>query len=431
MELPKGWAQVALEQLGIISSGKTPKPAELFSEGMYPYYKVADMNTIGNEKYMIYTKSFLPTTYAGRVFPPNTIVFPKNGGAVLTNKKRILKKHSLVDLNTGAYTPFTDLCFDYVFYLFSTVDFRKLYKGSALPTIDSNLVNNLIFPLPPLAEQHRIVAKIDALFSKLDKGVETLQTIRQQLRIYRQAVLKWAFEGRLTNENIYKYCRLQDLCYFITKGTTPKKDKMLSDYGDVPFIKVYNLTFSGMLDFTIDPTFVSYDTHNGFLLRSKVLPGDVLMNIVGPPLGKVSIVPYTFDEFNINQAIARFRCKKELNNRFLAHFLLFDGTIETISKKSKATAGQFNLTLEVCRDIELPLPNIDEQIKIVAKIESRLSVCDKLEQIVDENLSKAQALKQSILKKAFAGQLVPQDPNDEPAEALLKRIKNTQSMKRK
>jgi type I restriction enzyme S subunit len=79
------------------------------------------------------------------------------------------------------------------------------------------------------------------------------------------------------------------------------------------------------------------------------------------------------------------------------------------------------------------VPDISEQDanEIVAEIESRLSVCDKLEQIVDENLNKAQALKQSILKKAFAGQLVPQDPNDEPAEELLKRIKQTQSVKRK
>ena len=80
---------------------------------------------------------------------------------------------------------------------------------------------------------------------------------------------------------------------------------------------------------------------------------------------------------------------------------------------------------------DIPTPSLEVQTQIVAEIESRLSVCDKLEQIVDENLSKSQALKQSILKKAFAGQLVPQDPSDEPAEELLIRIKNTQSVKRK
>lgn len=92
------------------------------------------------------------------------------------------------------------------------------------------------------------------------------------------------------------YVRAEAISDFITKGTTPSKDKLFSGSGAVPFIKVYNLTDNGSLDFTVSPTFVSYQTHNSFLGRSKVLPGDVLMNIVGPPLGKVSLVIKKYDE---------------------------------------------------------------------------------------------------------------------------------------
>ena len=256
--------------------------------------------------------------------------------------------------------------------------------------------------IPDITEQQRVVDKIEELFSKLDKGVEELNKIKEQLKIYRQAVLKEAYN--LSNDKL----KLENLCFFITKGTTPSKGLVENNTGvkEVPFLKVYNLTFDGQLDFSIDPTFVTKETHTGFLNRSICLPGDVLMNIVGPPIGKVSVVPNTYPEWNINQAIVRYRCLEKLNNKFLAYFLLFSNTVEQLKSKGKTTAGQFNLTLETCRELQIPLPTIEKQVEIVDCIEQKLSVCDKIEQTVNESLQKAESLRQSILKQAFKGKLV-------------------------
>lgn len=253
--------------------------------------------------------------------------------------------------------------------------------------------------IPSLQEQERIVSKIEESLSALDNAVETLNKTKEQLAVYRQAVLKKEFSGD------WSFDKAENLCEFITKGTTPKKSEMFSGNGEIPFIKVYNLTFDNSLDFTIDPTYVSKETHEGFLVRSKVLPGDVLMNIVGPPMGKVSIVPDKYPEWNINQAIARFRCKEKLLNKFLAYYLGFAETVEKMMKQSKATAGQFNLTLEICRNIMIPVPDYETQEKIVYEIETKMSVCEEIERTVDEALQQAKAMRQSILKEAFEGRL--------------------------
>ena len=273
-------------------------------------------------------------------------------------------------------------------------------KGTGTPHLDANILNQQKLVVPSLEEQKRVVARIEELFSELDNGIETLKKTKQQLAVYRQAVLKEAFESPAAS-----YRRLEDLCFFITKGTTPAKATMTAGNGEIPFIKVYNLTFDNTLDFSIDPTFVDKDTHIGFLGRSIVYPGDVLMNIVGPPMGKVSIVPDLYSEWNINQAIARFRCLEGLYNKYLAYFLGYSDTVEKMKSKAKATAGQFNLTLEICRDIQIPIPTIEDQKKIVFDIETKLSQQQKIADTIELALQQAEAMRQSILKKAFEGEL--------------------------
>ena len=246
----------------------------------------------------------------------------------------------------------------------------------------------------------------------------------QQLAGWQTAVSQWEQNGKegkkpskpssLSSVNIlskdselpenWLLTEAESICDFITKGTTPPKNELFMKSGEVPFLKVYNLTKNGKLDFTIEPTFVSKETHNNFLNRSKVYPNDILMNIVGPPLGKVSLVPDDYPEWNINQAIVIYR-SIFVHSKFLANYLLAEKTIKLMSSQAKTTAGQHNLTLEICRNLPIPVCSLAEQTQIVAILESKLTACDQLAAELAKQLKQVELLKQAVLKAAFSGEL--------------------------
>jgi type I restriction enzyme S subunit len=219
------------------------------------------------------------------------------------------------------------------------------------------------------------------------------------------------------------WARAEQVSEFITKGTTPPAAEMNSGAGEIPYVKVYNLTFDGSLNFELNPTFVSKVTHAGSLQRSICRPGDVLMNIVGPPLGKVSIVPPGHPEWNINQAIARYRPVSGLSARFLSIVLREDSAARWAQRHAKATAGQFNLTLEIARDLPIPIPPENEQLRIVEAEQDLLSFENAWTTTIAAADTRIVRLRQSVLRWAFEGRLVDQDSNDEPATVLLERIR--------
>lgn len=301
------------------------------------------------------------------------------------------------------------------------------------------------FPIPPLPEQRRIVAKLDRLSARSVAARDHLARTTKLATRAKQAILTEAFRGGVSSQEHREYGdrkaidtpftipaawnwkTAEELCEWITKGTTPKRDEQSADCGDVPFIKVYNLTFDGSLDFTKEPTFVSRHVHEGLLKRSKVFPGDILMNIVGPPLGKVSIVPETHSEWNMNQAIAVFRAKDKILPAFLAKWLLSEAYLSWATALSKATAGQRNLTLEICRRSPVPVPPLDEQREIVRRIEAAFARIDRLTEEASRAAHLLDRLDERLLAKAFRGELVPQHPGDEPARVLLTRIREARA----
>ena len=220
----------------------------------------------------------------------------------------------------------------------------------------------------------------------------------------------------------WSWASAEQLCTFITKGTTPPKGHDSTGVKAIPFLRVTNLTDRGVLDMA-DKVFVSAATHQSFLARSKVVPGDVLMNIVGPPLGQVALVPDSRPEWNINQAIAIFRAVDGVLPGFICNYLLSPVAQAWLKARAKTTAGQTNLTLEVCRQLPVPLPPLAEQQEIALALSMQLDSLDSLVSSVSAIERQATAQRQNLLRAAFAGQLVPQDPADEPAAALLARIR--------
>lgn len=341
------------------------------------------------------------------------------------------------------------------YYLQSPTYWRAIAagkKGIAVQNVNATMLSKIPVPVAPDVEQQAIVAEIEKQFSRLDEAVANLQRVKANLKRYKASVLKDAVEGRLvpteaelarrdgcsfeTGEQLlqriletrrrnfsgrgnYKepdvpmvaeldalpecwvYATAEQMCDSIASGSTPAPAAMFSGQGEVPFLKVYNLTFDGTLDFTVKPTFVKRETHDGMLARSRSYPGDVLMNIVGPPLGKISIVTDLHPEWNINQAIVTFRTSAGLLNQLLAYWLMSTSVLSRLECTAKATAGQSNLQVTTCRRLPLPIPPIAEQGRIVAELDRRLSLLRGVEAEVDANLKRAQALRQSVLQKQF------------------------------
>lgn len=172
----------------------------------------------------------------------------------------------------------------------------------------------------------------------------------------------------------WSYVRLDDICFAITSGSTPPKEKFNEETG-VPYLKVYNIK-NQKIDFYHRSQFVESNHHTNKLTRSILYPGDVVMNIVGPPLGKIAIIPDEYPEWNCNQAIVFFRPLELKLNSYIYTYLISGVFLQSI--ELIGTAGQDNISVTKSRSIVIPLPPLEEQHRIVAKVEELMALCDQL-----------------------------------------------------
>lgn len=297
-------------------------------------------------------------------------------------------------------------------------------KGVYLKTLATTQIH-----IAPLDEQRRIVAKIEELFSELDKGVESLKLAREQLKLYRQSVLKHAFEGKLTDGvgSQWEITQLGEHTEFLTSGSRGWK-KFYSESGDL-FIRAQNLKYD-RLDLT-DPAYVILPSGGTEGKRTRVFQGDVLITITGANVTKTGFVQQDLGPAYVSQHVALCRPTGTLDMKFLYWFLVSEAHGRKQLDAAAYGAGKPGLNLANIREVRLPVPLIDTQRKVVEAIEAKMSVADATAKDLDEHLSRIDALRQSILKHAFSGKLVSQDTSDEPAAALLERIKADKATKPK
>jgi type I restriction enzyme S subunit len=304
----------------------------------------------------------------------------------------------------------------YITYLINSGAIRQQIEsfesGTTRKRISGKNLARVRLPIPPLSEQRRIVGKVEELFSELDEGVANLKQARAQLAVYRQALLKHAFEGDFPITKIGSACSIQS-------GNGFPLEFQGRSQGELGFFKVGDISRNWQAKRIMLAHAEHYISKSeADSLKAKTLQaGSVVFAKIGAAVALNRRAILEVDSLVDNNVMGLIP-GENLSSRFLFYFMC------QIDLGAKTRGGNVpSLRRGDLEEIDMPLPSQSEQDDIVASLEQQLSVVTALQSDIDVNLQKAEALRQSILKKAFAGELVSQDPADEPAAALLARIR--------
>jgi type I restriction enzyme, S subunit len=472
-ELPTGWCWASLKELAtdpkndIVDGpfGSNLKASEYVDEGI-PIIRLQNIERFQFlDKNIRYVTPEKADELKRHIFSKNDIVITKLGAP--------LGKACLVPENFDwgiivadvVRLRFDDKLFQKKFVMYainSDISAKQLEvktKGTTRPRVNLNHIRDLLIPLPPLHEQHRIVQKIEEFFTDLDAGVQDLEKAKIQIKNYRQAILKAAFEGELTVNlrelNLVKAESASTLVEIILREQK-KLGKKLEDYkleeSNLPRIPVTWIWVAIGNLFEVKPGGTplrkepeywngnipwvsSGEVANCIINETQELitqlgvensnaktnaPGTVLLAMIGEgkTRGQVAILNI---EAATNQNVAAIRCA---NTPILPKYVFFWLQSRYEKNRTKGSGGmQQALNARIIKEIPIPIPPIEEQRVIVFEIERHFSVIDQIEKIIDQSLIQAEKLRQSILKKAFEGKLVPQSTNNESASILLEKAK--------
>ena len=514
--LPASWANVAFEELLVFILGGDWGKDEAFDDPDYVEVlciRASELKNWENERgETAALRKIKKTSLEKRMLLDGDIIIEVSGGG----PDQPVGRTALIDRVTLSKNPgYKKICTNF-FRLIRPANelnskylnhyFQHFYKSGGISEYQagSNNLRNLKFndyiqigvPLAPLNEQKRIVAKIEVLFSELDNGITALKTAREQLKVYRQAMLKHAFEGKFTakwrEENADKLEATELLLTRIQKEREDRYKQQLSDWkaaveawemkdkeGKKPskpkkLVQLKTVAKANCVDFPVLPQGWSYvrlgtlidepvygtsakceyeSGEQGVLRIPNIADGviddsdlklatfkqgevDHLQLKSGDILtirsnGSISLVGNCalISEKDTKYIFAGYLIRLRPNPNLIAPaFLLAILKCHLLRKQiesaAKSTSGVNNINSKELQNLVVPLPSIEEQHELLSHFDSMLPSIIVTEKDITNQLNKAETLRQSILEKAFSGQLVLQDPNDEPASELLTRIKS-------
>ncbi|MCK4362136.1 MAG: restriction endonuclease subunit S [Dehalococcoidia bacterium] len=466
-QLPEGWIWTNLGEIVQTTENVSPKAAPDLEFTYIDISSIADYSILSPKKYL------------GRDAPSRARQVVRSGDVLFSTVRTYLKHISMVGDTRDGDIASTGFCVirpwrfidaRFVFYLMQTELFlnplTQIQRGTNYPAVRNSDVFVQTLPLAPLPEQHRIVAKIEELFTRLDAGVQSLNRIKLQLKQYRQAVLKHAFEGNLTEDwrEAHKG-QMEPTSVLLERIREERERSAGGKHKEIPSIDTSELpelpkgwewvtlgfwskeiyrypTFYGMQHFSqgvpvirgehinLDGT-ISHNWHNYWYVddrisqsfpRTIVEYGDLIMSVRGS-VGKMGFVDEQLCGAQVSPNCLRISPFKDLcASKFVLYFLKSALGHELITRLISATTIQ-TIKSSLIANINIPLPPLLEQHRIVEEIERCVSITEEIERVVEQSLKQGERLRQSILKRAFEGKLVHQDPTDEPAEKLLERIK--------
>ena len=431
-DLPNGWVWTSLEKISHVILGQSPPSSTYNTDGEgLPFYQ-------GKLEF----GKLCPTprkwcTAPKKIAEKGDVFISIRAPVGPTN---ICPETSAVGRGLAAIRGLGGIESFFVLYLLRTYanEIASRGTGTTFDAITGNQLKTFEVPLPPLVEQHRIVAKLGVLFTQLDAAVDNLKKAQVQLQRYRQSVLKSAFEGELGKEwrerrtDSWESMNLNE---FITleSGSRPKGG-VRGILEGIPSLGGEHLKADGGFNFEK----IKYIPEAFFesLNKGRIYPDDIIVVKDGATTGKTSFVDNNFPHSRaaVNEHLFIVRVDPKVAFPKFVFYYLFssEGQKQILSDFRGATVGGISRNFPL--KVTVPIPSLTEQEQIVSEIERCLSIADGVEATIASELTRSERLRQAILQQAFSGQLVPQDPKDELASVLLEKIqaeKGPQQPKRK
>ncbi len=391
----------AISEIGDIISGATPKTTvpDNFG-GEIPWLTPADLSGYTGKYISHGARNLTRQGYdscSTHLMPAGTVLLSSRApiGYVAIAKNEICTNQGFKSI-----VPKTFVNSEFLYYQLKSLKntLQNLGSGTTFKELSAKKLATVQVVIPSLEEQKSIVSKIEELFSRLDASVAELQTAKEKLKVYRQAVLKEAFDSVQANS---KRVTIKSVCETIKVGIVIKPTQYYVEQGGVFAFRNANVRRNYIED--KDWAMISQEGHQKNL-KSQVHIGDVLIARSGVNLGMAATVPQKYDGYNAIDVVIAVPKKEFILSQYLAQYTNSPYGLEIV-RKNQHGAAQGHLNVKEYGNLPIFLPNIPEQYSLLKKIESRLSVCDNIEQTIDTSLQQAEALRQSILKQAFEGEM--------------------------